>query len=286
MAAVMAFVRFCYTRGWIPSVPPVEKLDVDDVMKGRPITGEEFDRMLEATPKVVGDEAAESWSFALRILWESGFRIGDLMDFTWDDPRHLHPVWPQRKGDHPTVVIPSSQKNGRLQEIPMLPGLRTLLEQVPVRQRVGWVCDPRPIQRGETRPGLRSHGRMTTERVGRVISMIGKESRIIVRPADDRTSQREKFASAHDLRRGCALRLINAGISAETLRLLLRHSSFSTTEKSYGAMRSAQSAAAEICATLSAESPTFVGGLMGGNEKTPQLSAEEFRVLKSLLKSL
>jgi len=126
---------------------------------------------------------------------------------------------------------------------------------------------------------------MTTERVGRVISMIGKESRIIVRPADDRTSQREKFASAHDLRRGCALRLINAGISAETLRLLLRHSSFSTTEKSYGAMRSAQSAAAEICATLSAESPTFVGGLMGGNEKTPQLSAEEFRVLKSLLKS-
>ncbi|MEZ6058430.1 MAG: tyrosine-type recombinase/integrase [Planctomycetaceae bacterium] len=286
MGAVMAFVRFCHKRGWIPSVPPVEKLDVDDVMKGRPITGEEFERMLETTPKVVGEEAAESWQFALRILWESGFRIGDLMDFTWDDPRHIHPVWPQRSGDHPTLVIPSSQKNGRLQEIPMLPGLRTLLDEVPSRERVGWVSDPRPIQRGETRPGMRSHGRMTKERVGRVIAMIGKESRIVVRPADDRTGQREKFASAHDLRRGCALRLINAGISAETLRILLRHSTFATTEKFYGAIRSAQSAAAEVYSTLSTENPSFVGGFTGGNVNSPPLTEEQISVLKSLLNSL
>jgi hypothetical protein len=71
IGAVMAFGRFCHGRGWIPSVPPVEDLDVDDVMKGRPITTEEFERMLEVTPAVVGSASAESWRFALWILWES-----------------------------------------------------------------------------------------------------------------------------------------------------------------------------------------------------------------------
>ena len=53
MGAVMAFVRFCARHGWIAGVPVVEKLNVDDVMKGRPISGEEFERMLEVVPNVV-----------------------------------------------------------------------------------------------------------------------------------------------------------------------------------------------------------------------------------------
>ncbi|MCA9147490.1 MAG: site-specific integrase, partial [Planctomycetales bacterium] len=56
----------------------------------------------------------------------------------------------------------------------------------------------------------------------------------------------KKFASAHDIRRGFAERLINQGVSAETLKVVMRHSDFATTEKHYGALRSAQSAAAEI----------------------------------------
>ena len=89
MGAVMAFVRYCHRHGWIQSIPDVEKLEVDDVMKARPVTGEEFDRMIEVTPSVVGDAAADSWIFALRILWESGFRVGDLVDFSWDDERRI-----------------------------------------------------------------------------------------------------------------------------------------------------------------------------------------------------
>ncbi|MEZ6064057.1 MAG: hypothetical protein R3C19_27240, partial [Planctomycetaceae bacterium] len=146
MSAVMAFVRHCAKRGWIDSIPAVEKLDVDDVMKGRPVTGEEFERMLEAVPDVVGKESAPSWIFALRVLWESAFRIGDLMDFSWDDERHIHPVWPARSGQHATIVVPPSQKNGRLQQIPLLPGLRELLESVQKRHRHGWVVDPQPMQ--------------------------------------------------------------------------------------------------------------------------------------------
>ena len=41
--------------------------------------------MLEAVPKVVGEGPAEEWRFAMKILWESGFRIADLLDFSWDN---------------------------------------------------------------------------------------------------------------------------------------------------------------------------------------------------------
>jgi len=363
MAAVMAFVRFSHTRGWIPSVPPLERLDVDEVMKGRPITESEFQQMLDATAGVVGQRAADSWQFALRVLWESGFRVGDLMDFSWDDRRHIHPVWSERPEVHPTIVVSSSQKNGRVQEIPLLPGLQRLLEIVPREDRTGWIVNPLPMEyeitaaaeylrppdedlrllarrfsnrsigkachvsdvtvrnwlveagirrqaefRAETgkiplheiaafrrRASSRSSfdacrqtSRLTKERVGRVISMIGEKAGVVVHEADARTGSREKFASSHDLRRGCAMRLINAGVSAETLKVIFRHSSFATTEKFYGAMRSAQAAASEVVEKLTrdASSDALVGGLMGGLDPTPHLSRSDVAKLKALLNSL
>jgi hypothetical protein len=94
-------------------------------------------------------------------------------------------------------------------------------------------------------------------------------------------------ASAHDLRRGCALRLINAGVSAETLMVVMRHADFATTQKFYGAMRSAQAAATEILAKLSSPKQTdIVGGLMGGPDPSTKLSDAEVRKLKAFLASL
>lgn len=363
MGAVMAFVRYCAKHRWIDAVPVVEKLDVDDVMKGRPITDEEFEQMLDATPFVVGSDAASSWQFALRILWESGFRIGDLMDFSWDDKRHICPVWPGGRSSHPTIVIPSTQKNGQSQEIPMLPGLDELLSNISRRERSGWIVDPQPMQYeiccseyvrptaddlrmlsnqfsncsiaracGVTdttvRKWLAAHGirrsgeftrasgaipdsefasirersewrsgrpaqrakrtRLTKERVGRIISLIGEQAGIVVRQEDNQAGRRVKYASAHDIRRGCAQRLINLGVSAETLKVVLRHKDFATTEKFYGATRSAQSAATEVREKLApaTSSPAFMGGLVGGKEKAPRFSTEELEKLKSLLNSL
>lgn len=360
MGAIMAFIRFCHTRGWIDSVPPIQKIKTDEVMKGRPVTAEEFERMLEAVPKVTGQSSATSWIFALNVLWESGFRIGDLMDFHWDDANHIRPVWPTRKGQHPTIIVPSTQKNGRVQEIPMLPGLQEILHTIPKIKRTGWIVNPisieyqiddhrewfrptpddlkslvvkfsncsiatacnvsettvrkwllnagiererefkhdtgiisksemdgirRNSERQQRRSGQRSTDRLSKERVGRIIGMIGEKAGVVVQKKEG--TKRIKFASAHDLRRGCALRLINAGVSAETLKIVMRHKNFSTTEKHYGAFRSAQSAAQEVADKLSAtENSPLVGGLMGGIEKAPQLSAEDIFKLKSLLNSL
>ncbi|MFO0979128.1 MAG: tyrosine-type recombinase/integrase [Planctomycetaceae bacterium] len=361
MGAVMAFVRFCKGRGWVLEVPALQKLESDEVMKGRPITESEFQKMLDITPKVVGASSAESWIFTLRVLWESGFRVGDVMNFSWSDPRCIHPIWPTQSNHFPTIVIASSQKNGRVQEIPMLPGLVDLLESIPSKDRKGWVVNPEAVEfdlkvkadsfkpnskqlakaiphysnlaiaeacgvseaavrkwvtdlpqspernihlnerlpkhavvqlkKDPKRSGsttTRKTERFTVERVGRIICRIGMEAGIVVQHASKRTSQREKFASAHDIRRGCAQRLINHGVSAETLKVVMRHASFSTTEKHYGAIRTAQNAAAEIVARMksSTQNSAFVGGLVGGLGLEASLTLDEISALKSLLAKL
>ncbi len=311
IGAIMTFVRYCARHDWIDKVPMIEQLDIDEVMKGRPITQAEFDKMIEVTPDVVGSKPGESWQFTLKILWETAFRVGDVMNFAWRGSKMIHPVWPDNRREHPTLAIPSTQKNGKVQEIPMLPGLKYLLHAVPEDSRDKWIVNPQPLDvlnRNSFRPDRNqlallamefsncaiacafevteaavrkwmdkfeiepigkekkslvpkrkieamksvlsddtaSSDRLTKERVGRVISLIGREAKVIVQAEDKGARKRLKYASAHDIRRGCAERLINQGVSAETLKLVLRHSNFSTTEKFYGAVKDAQAAAAEI----------------------------------------
>jgi hypothetical protein len=64
--------------------------------------------------------------------------------------------------------------------------------------------------------------------------------------------------------RSLAQRLINAGVSAETLMIIMRHQNFATTEKFYAASRAAQSAAAEIHQQLGSDVDlnAFVGGII------------------------
>ena len=254
MAAVMAFVRFCYKHDWINKVPALERLETRDVMKGRPITEDEFERMLNATSEVVGEKYASQWEFALKILWESGFRLSELLEFSWDDQEKIHPIWANHSQQHSTILVPPSQKNGRLQEIPMLPGLSELLLSVSDNNRKGFIVNL----------GLKSNRskRLSSDKVSRVISLIGKEAGVVVKKANKKTEVRAKYASAHDLRRGCATRLINSGVSAETLKVVMRHADFVTTEKHYGAVRSAQAAANELNSKLKSDST--VSSLVGG----------------------
>lgn len=85
-----------------------------------------------------------------------------------------------------------------------------------------------------------------------------------------------KYASAHDIRRGCAQRLINQGVSAETLKLVLRHSDFATTEKFYGAVKNAQAASLEIRSLSSS---------MNVDNKS-EITSEELSKLRNLLSKI
>ena len=62
-----------------------------------------------------------------------------MLNFHWDDETKIHPRWAVRRSEHPTIVIPSTQKNKKHDEIPMLPGLEQLLNQVPQKDRIGEV---------------------------------------------------------------------------------------------------------------------------------------------------
>ncbi len=138
-----------------------------------------------------------------------------------------------------------------------------------------WLADPKRLKPNPESTSTEIQ-RLTKERVGRVIALIGNQANIIVQEKNDELRKRRKYASAHDIRRGCAQRLINQGVSAETLKLILRHSDFATTEKFYGAVKSVQSASNEIRNLRSAAS----------NDEISDLNPSELAKLRKLLSQL
>ncbi|MBS0205541.1 MAG: site-specific integrase [Planctomycetes bacterium] len=232
MAHVLAALNWANLQNWLPNAPKVRKIKTSkhDAMKGRPITEDEFKGMLAAVPSVVGDEAAESWRYTLRGLKESGLRINELMNVSWDKPRTIKPIW--QDGLHPVLEIPAAmQKNNRDQEIPLLPGFESLLLETPTELRSGWIFEPKSLQLRLGR-GIR-HQRPNADWVGRIISRIGKAANIVVEEADPKTGHPEKYASAHDLRRTCGERLRESGVPPLVISRVMRHSSWETTQRHY-----------------------------------------------------
>ena len=232
MATVIAALNWACRRGWLPAVPIIDKIKTSKLraMKGRPITTEEFERMLAKTPSVVGIEAADSWKYVLRGLWSSALRLDELMNVSWDDENAIRPVWHQ--GRHPVLFIPAAlQKNDTEEAIPLLPWFEEVLLEIPEEVRSGWVFNPESLQSIVKRKPR--HGRPNAEWVGKIISRIGKAAGVKVHSGDKASGRPEKFASAHDLRRSCAERLLDAGISPEAVTRVLRHASFETTRRHY-----------------------------------------------------
>jgi len=232
MAAVLAAINWANFMEWLPAVPRIQKVKVSRLvqMKGRPLAGEEFERMLDATEKLTGPEAAPSWRYVLRGLWSSGLRLAELMNLSWDDPSMIRPVWP-RCGD-PVLEIPHElQKNDTEESIPLLPWFEAVLLQTDEVDRTRWVFNPASLQ---TRIGRRPRlDRPTSEWVGRVVSKIGKKAGVVVAPANPKRGTQAKFASSHDLRRSCAQRLDDAGVREEDIMRVTRHRQRETLRRHY-----------------------------------------------------
>jgi integrase len=232
MGCVLAALNWAHLQGWLPAAPKIRKLKTPKlkVMKGRPITTAEFQKMLEATAGVVGEQAAESWKYILRGLWESALRLDELMHVSWDKPGTIRPVW--TAGQLPVLDIPAAlQKNDTEENIPLLPWFEVVLLETPPEQRRGWVFEPLSLQLKVGRKVR--HQRPDAEWVGKVIAKIGKAAGIVVELANERTGKPVKFASAHDLRRSCGDRLRNAGVPPLVICRVMRHASWETTRKHY-----------------------------------------------------
>ena len=200
-------------------------------MKGRPITEQEFQAMLDAVPVAVvppGDHISEhrkpaiiaSWRFLLTGFWWSGLRLSEAVCLHWTDRRYI--CIEQLEGDAPMLWVPDSHEKGHEDRIlPMAPEFAEMLREIPPQRRTGYVFNPIPRRK-------RYSARLSAEHVGKVISKVGKQAGVEVRDDDGRV----KFASAHDLRRSFGDRW-STRVMPPVLKELMRHDSIETTLRYY-----------------------------------------------------
>jgi integrase len=233
-----AVARWANRQGLSPSVPTFDmpKRAKVNKMKGRPITGEEFDRMLASAAGIMGDAAAESWMLLLRGLWTSGLRLGEAMALRWD--HQPEGVSVQLDGKHSVLAFDGeAQKSGRTQLVPLAPEAVQLLE--PLRKSRGFVFTPL------TKRGLPMA--RDAQKAGKIIGEIGEAAKVVTDAAAGRT------ATAHDLRRAFGARWSKRVMPA-VLKEIMRHADIQTTMTYYVA-QNARVTASELWAAANPATP-------------------------------
>jgi len=237
--SLKAVLRWAHKRRLITRLPSVDVHQTDSA-KGRPLTGEEVDRLHDRCRKMHGDRA-ESWIHLMRGIELSGLRISEAMNLTWDDPRR---IWIDSSGEHPLMIIPASyQKSKKHTESPLSPEFIEFLEQTPADERTGFVFNPQA-----ERPGACNYERPSVHRASRIIAETGREAGIIVKHDtelndDGSLRDRHEYASAHDLRRTFGYRWATR-IQPQVLMLIMRHSNIATTMQFYAQLKASDAARA------------------------------------------
>jgi integrase len=232
----------------LPEITMPKRAKRSKLMKGRPITTEEFERMLAAVSNVLVTEPraymnkaqrqakaefdakmVESWKFFLRGLWTSGLRIGEAMELWWDRDDRLSVDF---SGRRPMLRISAESEKGNTDRLlPIVPEFAELLDTVPDDERTGRIF---------TGLARRIHSdRLLMVSASAIISDIGKRANVKVHT--NAKTGKVKFASAHDLRRSFGERWAMR-IMPQVLMELMRHESMETTLRFYVG-RNAQKAA-------------------------------------------
>ncbi len=227
----------------VPAIPKTQRAKSQRVMKGRPLVGEEFERMLVATDKVILQpnrskkkeprepdlDRIPSWKYLLRGLWLSGLRLSEAMDLHWSDTDCIRV---DLNGKFPMLRIPSAKEKGNTDRIlPMTPDFAEFILETPEPQRKGYVFDPLPQNPG--------HPRLLVHAVGVRIGQIGEKAGIIVCKS---RNGKPKYATAHDLRRSFGTRW-SSRVMPAVLKELMRHASIDTTMRYYVGANADQTAA-------------------------------------------
>jgi integrase len=196
-----AFCRWANRQRLMARVPHIEMPKAINKPKGRPLTGEEFERVLAKVSEVRPTDA-EAWAYLMRGLWESGLRLAEAVGLSWDDQAPVAVIGMET--GRPRVRIEAeAQKGGRLTESPVTPDFAQLLAETPVEDRRGRVF------------------KISTSRVDNASSTIVQFFR-----------RAGVKGSAHDFRRSFATKWARR-LPAQALQRLMRHSSLATTMTYY-----------------------------------------------------
>ncbi len=253
LAHLRSALAWAVDQGIIPTMPKIKrpqrakKRGRGSRAKGRPITFEEFDRLLAKVPAALGDwrrrkrkvdrqtrrnkqqavkntstdtipvevnpAAVESWRHYLTGLWLSGLRLGESLNLYWDRPDRL---CIDLSGKRPRLSIPGEmEKGGRDRLLPVVPDFAAFLLATPPDQRHGPVFSP-----------MMPTGRASYDQVGRMVSLIGELAGVKVH-TNPKTGK-VKYASAHTLRACFGTRWAKHVMPA-VLQKLMRHESIETT---------------------------------------------------------
>ena len=237
------------------------------LMRGRPISTEEFERMLAATSRVRPHDA-EAWQRYLTGLWLSGLRLEESTVLSWDLDA---PISVDLSGRHPQFrIYAEAEKGCRDRLLPMTPDFARWLLQTPDPQRVGPVFKLVNLQTGE---------RITPKQTGWNVAAIGRKARVVVNRAKKRVAEtvdgkervveREvvEYASAQDLRRSFGTRWAPR-VKPATLQLLMRHQDISTTLNYYVA-QDADEVADELWAGFQGQEGTVLGTIGQNGPQEP-----------------
>lgn len=232
LAHLRAALSWAVGVGLLPVVPKVKKpkrAKVQKKSKGRAPTEEEFKKILEMVPEVVGKNRTDSWRHLIEGLWWSGLRLGESLELWWDRDDKLRIDLTEGR---PLLRIPAELEKGHQDRLlPIAPEFAEFLLKTPPEERTGRVFKPMAErERGE---------RLTTNRVTKLIAAIGEKAGIVVHV--EARSGKKKYASAHDFRRAFGDRWA-LRVMPPVLMQLMRHESIDTTMRFYVG-RSAQATA-------------------------------------------
>ena len=204
---VKAALRWAESMGLMVKAPKVQAAS-PKAARARAVTTEEYERMLEAVPKVRPRDA-DAWTCLVTGLWLSGLRIGEAVRLSWDPDAGF---MVDLGGRRPRFRIYSeAQKARRDETLPMTPDFAEwLLSTFPEGEREGLVFKM-GVKRNEA---------------GSIVSAIGKKAGVVTNKATN------KRGSAHDLRRAFGTRWARKVMPA-TLQRLMRHADIGTTMKYY-----------------------------------------------------
>lgn len=215
-----AGLSWAVSVGLLPTVPAIEmpkRARGMKLMRGRPITAEEFERMLTAVDDVRPRDAAV-WKHYLRGLWLSGLRLAESTMLSWEPDA---PITVELDGRRPRLRIYAEAEKGHQDRLlPITPDFANFLSAIPLEERSGPVFVLNGQQTGKP---------ISVKRISRIVSAIGERAGVVVNKTDG------KFASAHDLRRSFGTRWA-ARVKPATLQLLMRHRSIETTLRHYVAL--------------------------------------------------
>ena len=240
---IQAALNWAVSTGMLPKMPSLyrpKRVKGRKLMRGRPITAEEFERMLATVPNV-REHDTETWQHYLNGLWLSGLRLEESLVLSWglDSPFAV-----DLSGKRPRFrIYAEAEKGNRDRLLPMTPDFAEWLLQAPVDEQHGPVFKV---------IGMNTGTAISAKRVSRIITKFGKKAGVVV----DRTRKKVKekilhpktgkptgktrliekevikYASAHDFRRAFGTRWAKKVMPA-VLRQLMRHRSIDTTMAYY-----------------------------------------------------